>query len=315
VSDLPPTSGPHGVRIVIAHDLSSDADRAVDVIASAPWPPFTTVRIVTSTKGIGEAVSSFAGPREMRARARRVAASIALAHDHAAARLLPSGVKVQTGVLAGSPGKAVVRDAREFGADLVVAGAHRRSTISRWVLGSVSTEISENAHCSVLIARVESVARVLLGTDGSTAAEAAISAVVDWPIFGAAEVRVVTVAPPPSRSGAESISDDESLWASHEDLPGSGGRAVVSLERAFQRLSGAGRRVGSEVRLGDPAVEIIGAAHEWPADVVVVGSTGHSLVRRLLVGSVARSVLHGVPSSVMIVRPTGDRPSFSSSMG
>ena len=56
-----------GVRILLAHDLSDAADIAATFVASATWPPGTTVRIVTSPAGIGGPLSSFANLSEVRA--------------------------------------------------------------------------------------------------------------------------------------------------------------------------------------------------------------------------------------------------------
>jgi nucleotide-binding universal stress UspA family protein len=54
--------------------------------------------------------------------------------------------------------------------------------------------------------------------------------------------------------------------------------------------------------VGDPAAEIIDEAIDWRADVVVLGSRGHTGLTRLVLGSVARNVLQGSRSSVLIVR-------------
>ena len=56
------------------------------------------------------------------------------------------------------------------------------------------------------------------------------------------------------------------------------------------------------VRIGTPAAEIVKAATEWPADVVVIGSHGRAGVLRALLGSVAEAVLRHAPCPVLVVR-------------
>ena len=56
-------------------------------------------------------------------------------------------------------------------------------------------------------------------------------------------------------------------------------------------------------RTGDPAEEILHAAHEIAADVIVLGSHGHGAIERLLLGSVSDKVAHGAARAVLIIRP------------
>jgi nucleotide-binding universal stress UspA family protein len=57
------------------------------------------------------------------------------------------------------------------------------------------------------------------------------------------------------------------------------------------------------VRTGAPAAEIVKAAAEWPADLVVVGSHGRSAISRALLGNVAEAVTRHAPCPVLVVRP------------
>ncbi len=59
--------------------------------------------------------------------------------------------------------------------------------------------------------------------------------------------------------------------------------------------------VGATVASGDVPSAILEAATACRADLVVVGTRGHGVVHRALVGSTSRHVLHHAPMSVLIV--------------
>ena len=60
-----------------------------------------------------------------------------------------------------------------------------------------------------------------------------------------------------------------------------------------------------EIRLGEVSSQVLAAAAEWRADVVVLGSDARPALLRLLLGSSAVRVLDDVPSSVLIARGAG----------
>lgn len=53
---------------------------------------------------------------------------------------------------------------------------------------------------------------------------------------------------------------------------------------------------------GSPASEIVKAAKEWTADLIVIGSHGRGGIPRALLGSVAEWVMRHAPCPVLIVR-------------
>ena len=65
-----------------------------------------------------------------------------------------------------------------------------------------------------------------------------------------------------------------------------------------------GARVHRQVRSGSPAPEIVQAAVETDADLVVVASGGSGLSATILLGSTAQRVQHSAPCPVLICRPT-----------
>jgi nucleotide-binding universal stress UspA family protein len=297
--------------IVVGYDLSLEADRAVEVVAATGWPPDTVVHVVTSLRGLGGGLSSFAGSHETQRHAHDLSAAVASAHERVAARLAEADVAVETSVVAGAPARAVIDAARAIDADLIVVGAGHRSSIVATLAGSVSGRIVEEAHCPVLVVRVESLERVVLATDGSPAAEAALDLVESSPLFAGSEVRVVGVVLPPSRYTESVLSGEEVVDTYAEDLDAHHMQVRVTVDRAVDRLVAAGRRADAYIRVGAAADEIARAVNEWPGDVIVLGSRGASLVRRVLLGTVTRSIAEKVASSVVVVRPRiddGDRP-------
>ena len=56
------------------------------------------------------------------------------------------------------------------------------------------------------------------------------------------------------------------------------------------------------LREGKPADQILAAAREWDADVIVIGTHGRSGVSRLVLGSTAESVVRHAACPVLVVR-------------
>jgi nucleotide-binding universal stress UspA family protein len=56
-------------------------------------------------------------------------------------------------ILFGDPARTIRRRARELGVDLIVIGSRGLGTIKRLLLGSVSSAVSHQAPCSVLVVR------------------------------------------------------------------------------------------------------------------------------------------------------------------
>jgi nucleotide-binding universal stress UspA family protein len=73
-------------------------------------------------------------------------------------------------------------------------------------------------------------------------------------------------------------------------------------ERAAAVLAGRSVRWRFDVALGDPATELIAAAHDHGATAIVVGGRSHGVVGGLVLGSVAQKLVRHSPVSVLVVR-------------
>jgi nucleotide-binding universal stress UspA family protein len=75
------------------------------------------------------------------------------------------------------------------------------------------------------------------------------------------------------------------------------------LDGARRRAQAEGAsRISTEPTFGDPAQEIIAAAGDRQADLIVVGSRGHSRLAGLVLGSVPQKVVSLAPCPVAAVR-------------
>ncbi|NOZ58074.1 MAG: universal stress protein [Euryarchaeota archaeon] len=83
-----------------------------------------------------------------------------------------------------------------------------------------------------------------------------------------------------------------------DDFLAESGRKV--LETAKSCLEGSVQVTREIVKIGHPAEEIINAAKEVNADLIVLGP--HSKRRTLLMGSVSKEVVERAPCSVLVVR-------------
>ena len=78
--------------------------------------------------------------------------------------------------------------------------------------------------------------------------------------------------------------------------------AEEAVERVARELREMTPNVETIVRGGAPADQIIRAADEMEADLIVIGGRGKGTVSAILLGSVAYQVLHHAPCPVLVTR-------------
>jgi nucleotide-binding universal stress UspA family protein len=144
--------------------------------------------------------------------------------------------------------------------------------------------------------------KILLATDGSETSAAAVQYVAAFPFPAGTEVTVVSVIKDVLReTQIESLTPEQ--WDAFENTKDTTEievGAVVGEGAAI--LQEAGYAASISIRTGHPAAEIIAAAGEIEADLIVVGSHGLTGFKRFLLGSVSNQVLQSADRSVLIVR-------------
>lgn len=139
------------MRVLLAIDDSQHSWEAVESVASRPWPSGTIVRVISSVEymipaGIEfwyDSSSLFEKTRQgMIKRAEEIT-------SRAVNLLAASGLRANSAVRDGNPRIAIIEEARDWNADLIVVGSHAHTGLKRWLIGSVAQSIVSHAPCSV----------------------------------------------------------------------------------------------------------------------------------------------------------------------
>ncbi len=142
--------------------------------------------------------------------------------------------------------------------------------------------------------------KMLIAMDGSEFSQAALNSVISRPWNAGTEIKVLNVVEPPALlMGREMAAYDpefETVWKALRE------QAKDLVEKAATKLRAAGFQVATELVEGDPKSQILDAAKEWHADMIVMGSHGWSGLSRFLMGSVSEGVVRHAHCSVEIVR-------------
>jgi nucleotide-binding universal stress UspA family protein len=295
------------MRVLLAIDGSESADLARQLVAGILWPAGSVVRIVTAVDYRTEFVAApWLIPTEAESLAldRPTLEAAQRLVDEAAATMPIHGIEVEEAVLRGRPSTAIVAQARQFRPDLIALGSRGNGPLRSMLLGSVSSEVVEQAPFPVLIARRGRLSSVLVADDQSDSARHALELLEAWPIFRTLPVSVLSVSdmPAPLMGGAWGAGDVELAGmyqtAVERDLASRRehvGEVVKQLRRVGFQATGA-------VESGDAAGTIVRTAKAQDVDLVFVGSRGRTSLASLVLGSVARNVVHNSSASVLVLR-------------
>ena len=136
---------------------------------------------------------------------------------------------------------------------------------------------------------------IVVGTDGSPGAGAAIQKAIELTKGSGATVHLVCSYP--GRSTLERLG----LTARTAAVDMRGVAADV-IARDARRFEEAGFDVERHVREGDPAQTLIDVAKEQNAELIVIGAHGNSGLKPFSLGSVSGKLSHHAVTSLLIVR-------------
>jgi nucleotide-binding universal stress UspA family protein len=287
----------HEFRVIVATDGSNNARDAVTTVRDFPWPAGTQIRVVVSRRPSHEVRRSIVLTALDR--------SAEIAADHARRALTPHWPDLDVVLLDKEPVAAVLGQAEQFSADVIVAGWRGHGPVRRALMGSVSRGIVRGAHCSVLVVRRrQRVRRLVVGIDQEAPHASRALALVERltpPDRGQVTLATaVTLTTPPSRR-VEQAARGLALEVKRMNVERARA-ASTELERAAATLNEKGWQTRTVLTTGEPLHDLLRAVKSARAHLLVVGAKSTSGVRHLLLGSVAQGALDRSPVPVLIAR-------------
>lgn len=293
----------HEMNIILAVDGSEHSEAAARLLQDLPLPQESSITVVAVL--VPRDASSHANLEQALADSRAILGEIKPV--------------VKTELLTGYPAEQISEYAAEHVPDLIVLGAKGRRATLGILLGGVVQQIVEYVEDPVLVVRAPytGIQRILLVTDGSDHSQRALRYLGHFPIPDLSEVHVMHVLPPmPSPAliarswpaGSESMApippyeSEEMLAKQVEEEERQG---VILLRESVNTLGDYGIEAKSVLLRGDAATEIIEYANQNQIGLIVAGSRGLSQMRRLLLGSLSRKLVHYAGCSVLIVKGGG----------
>jgi nucleotide-binding universal stress UspA family protein len=144
--------------------------------------------------------------------------------------------------------------------------------------------------------------RIVVGTDGSETATAAVKTAVELARLSGAKLEIVSAYQPVPQQRLRDESQGISGDVSHAVNPREDVELVLGNAAAVAKKANVD--VVTHPREGDPADAILDVAEENDADLVLVGNKGMTGARRFLLGSVPNKISHHAPCDVWIVKTT-----------
>jgi nucleotide-binding universal stress UspA family protein len=212
---------------------------------------------------------------------------------------------------ASKPAAAIGSEASECAADLIVMTSHGRTGPGRWIFGSVAESVVAGSRVPVLVERatqpiqrellLSDAPLLLVPLDGSGHAEAALQTAVKLAGDLGGELMLLGVETPNDVLDAEA---DVAVYFNRLEPP-ERVEAAEYLARTAERVARQAPQIAvhTQVRWGYPAEEIVAAATETGAALVVMATHGRTGLNRAVVGSVAGRVLEHGSTPLVLVRP------------
>jgi nucleotide-binding universal stress UspA family protein len=212
-----------------------------------------------------------------------------------------SGGEVTAQVTDGVAGDSIQAAIDALGADLVVMGTRGRTGLEHIVLGSVAERTLRTASCPVLAVKedggADDIRKIVVGVDFSEPAEVALAAAAEWANRFGAELHVVHAFDLPlTIITPYEVAVPTSLLREAREA------ANAKLERALVRARATVKTAEGHLVEAPAGPALAEEAERLGADLIVVGTRGHTGIKHLLLGSVAERTVRGAHCQVLALK-------------
>jgi len=279
-------------RILVATDFSVRSDRAVRravLLARQTGAALSLVHVVDDDQP-GRIVESEFGMASQ------------LLEEQAKTLESVDGVSCHAEVRLGDAFAGILAAGREQRPDLLVVGPHRRKLLRDVFIGTTAERIIRNSEWPVLMANAPPVGpyrNVLLASDLSDGALMAARHFAALDLAPQARLSALHVfdAPALGLGMSHSMSRDQK----DRYLEGMRDEAVMGMADFVRSLNIEAVEEMVRRETSSPAHDILAAAHEAGAGLVVVGSCGRNGIEKMVLGSVAEELLRVADVDVLVI--------------
>lgn len=216
-------------------------------------------------------------------------------HLDALAKLIrAAGVRCEVAVLHGDPALHILQAARDGEADLIVMATHGRKGVARVVLGSVTEAVLHATPCPLLTIPPRApggggeFSRVVCAVDFAPSSRATFAHARAMVHDSYGELTVLHVIDPAFASGAPDAARESA-------------RALACLHGRVPAEEASWCVVRDAVRFGDTATEVLKAAADEDAHLIVIGAHSRRPAVAAMVGSCADRIVRESPCAVLAV--------------
>ncbi len=270
------------MKVLVAIDSKPNCQAIIDALLKLHWLPGTEIHLLTVLPPNVE----YGGDEAHTAPSVAAIESLAVyLHD------VLTQCDVTFVTRHGDPKTAILELAEQIDAGLIVVGSNFKSTLDNLLIGSVSQSVINGAHCSVIVAKtpcsaaqeaVPAFRNVLVPIDSSAYSDMAVQCLAKF-----------TWAPDTGFVVLAAVAFDTDF----DEVE----RSLNKRARDISRLLGT-NNVLTTTQMGEPRHVIIERARAFQSDLIVMGSHGHSGLRKMILGSVSQHVAQEAPCAVAIVR-------------
>ena len=295
------------MKILIALDNSIHSEQLVDIAIAMPFdtPEFTLLSVVETVEynplEVGEVLS-----KKIENHNQEIAEQTKQSLEKAVLKFRENGKSAKSSQLEGDPRVEIVKYAKSSGTTLIMMGARGMGAIKSALLGSISRGVLINSHCSVMIIKsfksplpLKKGWKFQIAYDG-TESSSSMQFYEAICRFGIESINLYNYYDLPIHGGTFYC------MPVYGDFPDYDNQLNQKLDQGVSKLKEClpGVEVNKEVVYGvaDIPTDFVKRAQDSSCDVIVAGNKGKSLIDRILIGTVSKSIVENAEKISLIIK-------------